>query len=418
MSETFPPEPAGGVAPVVSMRWQWRQSITRPIRAFQLNYVPVVVVYFAYGALGLIDVTRDLWIKESLSFTPSQLPGIGVWLTLPWTVKMVFGELVATVPMFGSPRKSYILIGALLMATGLLILAGAAGRWLTFASPDKLYVLGAMLVVIGTVLQDVVADAMSTEVVPRTDTAGNERPDDSVRRELGMVQVLGRLAVSAGVLAVAGLSGWLASFMPRPDVVVIGLIIPAISVGGVFLRGTETQERRPIDWRILGGGIVFGIVVVVLGISGIPFGQEIIFIISMAVVCYMLVLVTAELDHNTRMGILFRRDVDIQPTIDRIVRNQDAALDCGGGYRAVITQYRANLRRAPMDRSRIWLWRPQHRRRRCRGIHTVCAAQHGATTYFDRVLCTARPSRDLVRADGLADEHRGGGVTVADEISQ
>jgi MFS family permease len=261
------------------MRWQWRQSIARPIRAFQLSYVPVVVVYFAYGALGLIDVTRDLWIKESLSFTPSQLAGISVWLTLPWTVKMVFGELVDTVPMFGSQRKSYILIGALLMAAGLLILAGAAGRWLTFARPDQLYVLGAMLLVIGTVLQDVVADAMSTEVVPRIDAAGDERPDDKVRVELGMVQVLGRLAVSAGVLAVAGLSGWLASFMPRQDVFMIGLI--------------------------LGGGFVFGAVVVVLGVSGVPFGQEIIFIISMAVVCYMLVLVTAELDHNTRMGILF-----------------------------------------------------------------------------------------------------------------
>ncbi|HWS94061.1 MAG TPA: hypothetical protein VN306_16695 [Mycobacterium sp.] len=95
------------------------------------------------------------------------------------------------------------------MATGLLILAGAAGRWLTFARPDQLYVLGAMLVVIETVLQDVVADAMSTEVVRAP--IPNERPDDSVRVELDMVQVLGRFAVSAGVLAAAGLSGWLAS---------------------------------------------------------------------------------------------------------------------------------------------------------------------------------------------------------------
>jgi hypothetical protein len=280
-------------------------SILRPIRAFRLNYVPVVMVYFAYGALGLIDVTRDLWIKESLSFTPSQLAGIAVWLTLPWTVKMVFGELVDTVPIFGSQRKAYILIGAVLMAAGLVILAGAAGRWLTFARADHLYIAGAMLVTIGTVVQDVVADAMSTEVVSRTDAAGNERPDNVVRAELGMVQVLGRLAVSAGVLAVAGLSGWLANFMPRQDVFLIGLIIPAISVAGVFLRGTETMERRPIDWRILGGGIVFGVIVVVLGVGGMPFGQEIIFVISMAVVCYMLVLVTAELDHNTRMGILF-----------------------------------------------------------------------------------------------------------------
>jgi hypothetical protein len=88
-------------------------------------------------------------------------------------------------------------------------------------------------------------------------------------------------------------------------VFLIGLIIPAISVTGVFLRGTETMERRPIDWRILGGGIAFGVVVALLGIGDVPFGQEIIFVISMAVVCTMLVMVTAELDHNTRMGILF-----------------------------------------------------------------------------------------------------------------
>jgi hypothetical protein len=121
----------------------------------------------------------------------------------------------------------------------------------------------------------VVADAMSTEVVPRTDAAGNQRPDHSVRVELGMVQVLGRLAVSAGVLAVAGLSGWLANFMMRQDVFLIGLIIPAISVVGVFLRGNETMERRPINWRILGGGIVFGVVVLLLGVGDVPFGQEI-----------------------------------------------------------------------------------------------------------------------------------------------
>ena len=291
--------------PVLSVRPGWAESLLRPIEAFRLRYVPVVMVYFAYGALGLIDVTRDMWIKEHLSFTPSQLAGIGVWLTLPWTVKMVFGEMVDSVPIFGSQRRSYVVIGALFMAAGLITLAGAAGGWLHFASADHLYVIGAMLLVIGTVMQDVVADAMSTEVVPRTDDAGRERPDHVVRAELGMVQVMGRLAVSAGVLAVAGLSGWLANMMPRQDVFLLGLVIPAISISGVFLRGQETTELRPIDWRILGGGIAFGAAVVVLGIGGVPFAQEIIFVISMAVVCNMLVLVTAELDHNTRMGILF-----------------------------------------------------------------------------------------------------------------
>jgi hypothetical protein len=74
-------------------------------RLFQLNYVPVVVIFFAYCALDLIDFTRDLWIKESLSFTPSQLAGIGVGSHC-LAVKMVFGDLVDTVPMFGSGRNT------------------------------------------------------------------------------------------------------------------------------------------------------------------------------------------------------------------------------------------------------------------------------------------------------------------------
>src|ERR1044072_631271 len=132
----------------------WLDSILRPIRSFRLRCVTVVMVYFAYGALGLIDVTRDLWIKEALSLTPSQLAGIAVWLSLPWTVKMVFGELVDTVPIFGSQRQAYLLIGAALTASGMLTLAGAAGGRLTVLHQDQLYVLGAMLIVIGTVVQD------------------------------------------------------------------------------------------------------------------------------------------------------------------------------------------------------------------------------------------------------------------------
>src|SRR3979409_114131 len=114
-------------------------SLLRPIRGFRLAYLPLVMVYFGYGALGIIDVTRDMWIKEKLTLNPDELAGIGVWLSLPWTVKMVFGELVDSVPIFGSQRKSYILLGAAITACGMLTLAGAAGQWLAFAHPDRLY---------------------------------------------------------------------------------------------------------------------------------------------------------------------------------------------------------------------------------------------------------------------------------------
>src|SRR5688500_11318823 len=145
MSETSQPA-TSHPAPVVSVRPAWVDSLLRPIQAFRLAYVPVVMVYFAYGALGLIDVTRGLWIQEALTLTPAQLAGVAVWLSLPWTIKMVFGELVDSVPIFGSQRAAYVLIGASFTAGGMVTLAGAAGGWLAFMAPDKLYILGAMLI--------------------------------------------------------------------------------------------------------------------------------------------------------------------------------------------------------------------------------------------------------------------------------
>src|SRR5262249_49762383 len=67
----------------------------------------------------------------------------------------------------------------------------------------------------------------------------------------------------------------------------------------------ETSERRPIDWRILGGGLAFGAAVVAIALSGLSYGQEIIFAVSMGVVIWMLTRVTREIDHETRMRIAF-----------------------------------------------------------------------------------------------------------------
>ncbi len=290
---------------IIEAATAWSPSLMRPILGFRRTYLPLLMVYFAYGALGIIDVSRDMWVKERLTLTPAELAGIAVWLSLPWTVKMVFGQLVDSVPIFGSQRRSYILIGTVFTASGMLTLAGAAGGWIVFSRADHLYILGAMLIVVGTVIQDVVADAMSTEVVSRVDSAGNARPDDQIRAELGMVQVLGRLALGIGILAVAGLSGWLAQFFARETVFLFGLVIPAISALGVLLIRSESSERRPLDWRILGGGIGFGLIVLAVALGGLPFAQELIFVLSMLVICTMLFSVTRELDAKNRRAILF-----------------------------------------------------------------------------------------------------------------
>lgn len=279
------------------------RALLAPIRAFRLAYLPLLMVYFAYGALGLVAVAQSFWIKKELSLSAAELAALNVWLALPWAVKMVFGEMVDTVPILGSQRRVYVFIGAGLVATSLVLLAGAAGKWITFMRPDELYVIASLMSVTGLVIQDVVADAMSTEVVSRTNADGTPRPEADVDRDLGMVQVLGRLALSLGIFSTAGLAGWLAQTYAYSTVFLIGLAIPVISVTGALLVNLETSERRPIDWRILGGGLAFGATVTAIALAKVPFNQEIVFLVSMGVVIWMLGRVTEDITPELKMRL-------------------------------------------------------------------------------------------------------------------
>ncbi len=280
-------------------------AVLTPVRALRLHYLPLLMIYFAYGALGIVAVAQDFWVKSALTLTPTDLASLAVWLGLPWAVKMVFGELVDSVPILGSQRRVYVFIGAGLIAFGLLMLAGAAAGAFPSIDANRIYIAAQLVIVTGVVLQDVVADAMSTEVVSRHDPDGTPRPEADVTRDLGMVQVLGRLALSLGIFAVAWLSGYLAQHLGYPTVFMIGLIVPAISITGALLVRLETSETRDVDWRILGGGLAFGVVVTLIALIGLPAAQEIVFVVSIVIIVAMLKRVTQHIPVESRRTIFF-----------------------------------------------------------------------------------------------------------------
>lgn len=265
--------------------------INRFFGGFQARYIPLLMVYFAYGASGFTSVAETFWIKEKLSLSAEALIVIGFWVSLPWTVKMVFGQFADSIRIFGCGRKIYIFIGGGLAACGSLIMVGLAAQWpwlLQLARPEKLFFLASVISMVGFVLQDVIADAMSTEVVDRKLPNGNSRPETEVDAELIQIQWLGRISlISAGVI-VAGLGGWLAEISSYETMFKLGLLIPLISVtGAVFVR-LNPVPKTPVNWWILGGGIAFGVFAGTFAFFEIPHGQEIVFMTSLSTLIFMI----------------------------------------------------------------------------------------------------------------------------------
>ena len=289
-----------------------KNSLLNPIKHFKLRYLPLLMVYFAYGASGISGVAETFWVKEELKLSATALVSLSVWLSIPWTIKMVFGQLVDSVPILGSQRRIYVYIGAGLIALGTILLIGLAGNypWAKFASKENVYIISALLSVIGFVLQDVVADTMSTEVVDRN------QPQQKVEEELAYVQILGRLALSLAGVMVAGLSGWLAQIFSYETMFKIALIIPLISIIGVTIVKLDVAKPSPINCKILCGGLAFAVFVVLMGYGQyqhwgnetvaflFKYSQEIVFLVSFAVITYMLSLVLKDIDKKTKSFII------------------------------------------------------------------------------------------------------------------
>jgi len=297
---------------MINVKEAIKNSLLNPIKHFKLRYLPLLMIYFAYGASGISGVAETFWVKEELKLSATALVSLGVWLSIPWTIKMVFGQLVDSVPIFGSQRRAYVYIGATLIALGTILLIGLAGdyKWAKFASKENVYIISALLTVIGFVLQDVVADAMSTEVVDRN------QPEEKVQEELAYVQILGRLAISLAGVMVAGLSGWLAQILSYETIFKISLIIPLISIIGVTIIKLENVQRSPINCKILCGGLAFAVFVVLMGYGQyqewhnkilafiFKYSQEIVFIVSLSVIVYMIGLILKDIDEKTRSFII------------------------------------------------------------------------------------------------------------------
>ena len=277
-----------------------KQVILTPVLAIKARYIPLLLIYFAYGSSVFTAIVESFWVKNSLNLSAEALVALGVWLTVPWTIKMIFGQMVDSIPIFGSSRKAYVVIGALLLTTGIFLMIGLIQESYLLSSFKKgnVYIFASVIMVVGYVIQDVVADTMSTEVVDRTGS------QEEIEHELAMIQVLGRLSLGIAIFIVSGLGGWLADIYSYSTIYTISLFIPVISILGVIFIKLNPVESTPLNRPIFFGGFIFAIFVVFMGYNDIPYSQEIVFIISLIIILSMLKVLVNDLDEKTKRHIV------------------------------------------------------------------------------------------------------------------
>ncbi len=312
-----------------SRLWQWlRDDLLGLFREMRWSYLPPLMVYFAAGVSAFTGIVESFFVKEHLGLSAAFLASLGFWAGLPWALKMPLGHLV---DLFWRQKSFFVYMGAVLMATSLLIMVGLTGyadRMTDFLTAETWYVLAVMLSPIGFVLQDVVADAMTVEAVPTLTLDGRPIADGDLKRMHVTMQTLGRIAIVGGGALVAGVGGWLATVLSYSAMYTISLMIPLISITGVLLGAwynrhrhqlldgkirsegsplavNRLSETKPkVNWYILGGSAVFVIFSLMFGISRTPAKAEIIFIGSLAIIVFLMGRILRDLSPKKRREIV------------------------------------------------------------------------------------------------------------------
>jgi len=324
---------------MIATTYRWiDRNIFELGREMRLSFLPPLMVYVAAGISGLTGIVGTFFVKDYLGLSAAFLAALGFWAGIPWALKMPLGHLVDLIWRW---KSVLVFLGAGLIAASLLIMIGL------LASPDAMrsvmraeawFVLSVLLAPVGYVVQDVVADAMTVEAVPRVDAEG--RPIDAAKLKLmhTTMQTLGRVAIIGGSVAVALANVTLfagVEHMSEADKVAIyiriyqyALAIPVISVLGVVLGGwlkmrhmrslrgqgigwrqaleivSGRTERPHPNWWILGGSLFFVIFTLTMGLTDVPYNQEIIFAGSLGIVVFLMLKLMRELEPDARRLLL------------------------------------------------------------------------------------------------------------------
>lgn len=173
------------------------------------------VVYFIQGSLGIAGIALPLYLRAQ-GFSISKITFIISIASIPWFLKIFYGAISDTFPIFGLRRKPYLIICAVLSSFGWVLLS-------LFPPHEKLLILAMMVANLGLAATDVITDGLVVEY--------------SRKGSAQTYQAIAWGARSIGSIASGVTGGLLAAKISPQSVFMITAILPLISlIAALFLR--------------------------------------------------------------------------------------------------------------------------------------------------------------------------------------
>ena len=283
--------------------------------------LPPLLIYLAAGLSGMTNIVGAFFVKEHLGLSAEFLTALGFWISLPWTLKLFFAHLT---DLAWRLKAWFVVAGATLIFTSGAILFGLftqRAAMTVWMSAEAWYVWSALLAPVGYVLQDVVADAMTVEAVPRTDAQGAPLSEDEIKLMHTTMQALSRGVLIAGGLVVALINLVLFSdnelggsnTSARQLIAGLALLIPIFSVLGiataVLLPRSSQRHEQPTDWPgadplVLSAAGAFIVVSLAFGVGHVPHAELWVFLLSLAIVLMLIRRLFTQLDPEAQRTLL------------------------------------------------------------------------------------------------------------------
>ena len=197
------------------------------------DVVTIATIYFVEGALGLARLAQTFLLKDELHLGPAELSALTGLFTLPWTIKPLYGFISDGVPLFGSRRRSYLILAG---SIGCLSYSFVGHQFWGLIEGDALIPATVASLIISSAciaFSDVVADGI---VVQKT-------RDSKDPKIAGGLQSLCWGSAAVGGLLSAYFSGSLLEVMKPQDIFSLTAFLPFIVASIAFVMDEKSVEK-------------------------------------------------------------------------------------------------------------------------------------------------------------------------------